>query len=731
MKKLIFALFVTLFFVGCNKPTPPTVEWIELGKNPETGLNEHEIVVRGLPTDSNDWIIWFWAKAFTKYEALEKDGMTLEHYKARVYMLRPEGVSSVAGVARLRFATALKYANTWKFPNRFSFRNGTDKPVKMDITYKLQPLKSDGEEVYNTNAAVTISESAPEHIVPCPKHIIYGEEDTTDLSAWSRATADVKMINEKHPEGWYRITLDGDIKIEAADEFGAYYAATTLENIKTNGTIVRNMTIEDYPDFDIRGFMLNVATTHKTMDEVYRLVDFMARYKLNLLHMHLTDDYGWRIEIPEIPELNEVGARSLIPQPDGKGGYKVEGANISTTTFDKNDMSYANNRNYSREDYINLIKYAAERKIRILPEIDFPGHSLATVESLLAYERRTGDKRYSPIHPEDKSEYKSVQDVGQNTFDVGLESTYNFMALVFDNLIAMHNEAGVPLTEIHIGGDEVPEGAWYGSPACQNIIKNAKSIEEKKIALYSHFANRVMDIAEARNIKICGWHEIVEHLDEPTWKRMAAHCAWINFWETDKLLPIAQKAVENGVNVVMSNGQYTYLEEAYTFNRQETGNVWAGVIDIKTAFSYDPYNPAYPMKNKQHIIGVQSQLWWSQLDLLVFPKGLGNFDRMWNSAPVCSYDHYYSTLVNNELPYLSSKGVQYHIPQAGLKIEDGKLVANAPFCGGEIRYNFGEETPTKESTLWSEPVAIPEDVKVISARYFYDGRESVTTTLRR
>lgn len=731
MKHLLYAIFAALLLTGCNGATAPTVEWIEHGKNPDTGLNEHEIVVRGLPTDSDDWVVWFWAKAFTKYEALEKDGMTLDLFKARVFMLRPEGKSSEPGVGRIRFATALKYANVWKFPNRFSFRNGTDKPVKMELTYKLLPLKSDGEEVYNTNAAVTISESAPEHIVPCLKSIVYGAEGTTDLSAWQRETADVKMVNEKHPEGWYRIVLDGGVKIEAADEYGAYYAATTLENIKTNSAVVRNMTIEDYPDFDIRGFMLNVATVHKTMDEVYRLIDFLARYKLNLLHLHLTDDYGWRIEIPEIPDLTEVGARSLIPQPDGKGGYKVEGANISTTTFDKNDMSYANNRNYSREDYINIIKYAAERKIRILPEIDFPGHSLATVESLLAYERRTGDKRYTPVHPEDKSEFKSVQDVGRNTFDVGLESTYNFMALVFDSLIAMHKEAGVPLTEIHIGGDEVPEGAWYGSPACQHLIKGAKSTEEKKVALYSHFANRVMDIAEARGIKICGWHEIVEHLDKPTWKRIAKHCAWINFWETDKLLPIAQKAIENGVNVVMSNGQYTYLEEAYTFNRQETGNVWAGVIDIKTAFSYDPFNPAYPIKNKKHVIGVQSQLWWSQLDLLVFPKGLGNFDRMWNSAPICSYDHYYSTLVNNELPYLSSKGVAYHIPQPGLKIEDGKLVANAPFLGGEIRYNFGEETPTKESALWSAPVAIPEDVKVVSARYFYDGRESVTTTLRR
>ena len=140
MKHLLYAIFAALLLTGCNGATAPTVEWIEHGKNPDTGLNEHEIVVRGLPTDSDDWVVWFWAKAFTKYEALEKDGMTLDLFKARVFMLRPEGKSSEPGVGRIRFATALKYANVWKFPNRFSFRNGTDKPVKMELTYKLLPL---------------------------------------------------------------------------------------------------------------------------------------------------------------------------------------------------------------------------------------------------------------------------------------------------------------------------------------------------------------------------------------------------------------------------------------------------------------------------------------------------------------------------------------------------------------------------------------------------------------
>ncbi len=729
MKNLFYTIIATLFYVSCS--TTPTVEWIEGDKDPETGLYENEFVVRGVPADSQDWVFWFWSQTLTKYELVESDGMKLELFKARIHMLRPEGTPKVAGEYRVRYRTSAKLWNVSKYPSRFSYRNGTEKPIKIDVKYKPLPLANDGEDIFKTNAEVTISESAPEHIVPYPKRIVYASEGTTDISAWQRETANVKMVEEKHPEGWYRITLDGEVKIEAADELGAYYAGTTIENIKTNGTVVRNLTIEDYPDFDVRGFMIHLASSPKTMEEMYKFIDLMARYKLNLLHLHLTDDYGWRIEIADIPELTEVGARSQIPQPDGKGWYKEDGAIMSSTTFDKNDMSYANNRHYSREDYINLVKYAAERKIRVLPEIDFPGHSRAVVEALRAYERRTGDSSYAPTHPEDKSVFASVQGVGDNTFDIGMESTYKFMALVFDRLIEMHNEAGAPLTEIHIGGDEVPEGAWFGSPACQELLDKAPAKADPLEVFYSYFANRTMDVAEARGIKIAGWHEIVEHLDKPTWKRMSNHCAWINFWGFDRMLPIAQKAVENGVNVVLSNCQTTYMEEMHTLNKEEIGNGWAGPIDIKTAYSLDPFNPTYPMKDKSRIIGVQTQIWSSHVEHFVFPKGLGNFDRAWNAAPTCSYDSYYSILVNNELPYLSKLGIEYHIAQPGLKIEDGKLVANAPYIGGEIRYNFGEETPTKESTLWSEPVAIPEEVKVISARYFYDGRESVTTTLRR
>ena len=735
MKKLLTLLCVALAVVSCNlvsKWGEPkvTVEWIEGDLDAETKLYENEFVVRGVPTDAKDWTLWLWTQTQTHYELVEADGLKLDHYRARAYMLRPDGEPKVKGELRLRYRTSAKLWNASKYPSKFAFQQSNGKASQVEVIYRPLPLPSDGEQVYATNAAVTLTDSAPEHIVPALKSICYAEEGTTDLEQWQRGDA-VVMLDEQHPEGWYRITLDGAVKIEAADEFGAYYAATTLENINRNATSVRNMVIEDYPDFDIRGYMIHLAGSPKSLDEMYRLVDLLSHYKMNLLHLHLTDDYGWRIEIPAIPDLTTVGARAQLPQPDGKGWYAEDEAILSTSVFDMHDKSYAANRYYTRDEYIALVKYAAERKVRVLPEVDFPGHSRAVVQALRAYERRTGDASYRPTHPDDTSEFSSAQGMNDNTFDVALESTYAFMDVVFAALVDMHREAGVPLTEIHIGGDEVPEGAWVGSPACQELLaKHPKSADYKEV-LYSHFINRTLDVAEAHGVKICGWHEIVEHLDKPTWRRMAKQCAWINFWGFDRMLPIVQQAVANGVKVVLSNCQTTYLEEMYSLNKEENGNGWAGAIDIKTAFSLDPYNPEYPMKDWSHIIGVQSQLWSIYLDLFTFPKGLGNFDRAWNAKPVCSYDSYYSRLVNNELSYLDSREVQYHIPQPGLKIENGMLVANEPFKGGEVRYTFGEQRPSKQSALWSEPVAVPEEVTVISARYFYAGRESVTTTLRR
>ena len=332
MKRIIFAFCVLVALASC-KSQHPTVEWIEGSLDPKSGLYEHEFIVRGVPADATDWVIWFWSQTLTHYEVVESDGLKIELFNARAHMLRPDGTPKVAGEYRIRYRSSAKLWNISKFPIKLSYQNGTEKPVNIDITHKMLPLRSDGEEVFATNS-VAISESKPEHIIPCPKSIVYEGEGVTDLSQWERKSAKVEMLDEKHPEGWYRITLNGEVKIEAADEFGAYYAATTLENIKENGTKVSNMVIEDYPDFDIRGFMMHVASTHQTMDSLYRLVDLMARYKLNVLHMHLTDDYGWRIEIDDIPDLTSVGARTAIPQPDGKGWFTEE-VILSTSSLDK------------------------------------------------------------------------------------------------------------------------------------------------------------------------------------------------------------------------------------------------------------------------------------------------------------------------------------------------------------------------------------------------------------
>ncbi len=239
MKNLFISLFAALFFVSCNT-SRPTVEWIEGALDPETGLYKNEFVVRGVPADAKDWVVWFWSQTMTHFEEVESDGLEVKRFNASVHMLSPKGTPKVAGEYRVRYRTSAKMWNQSKFPGRFSFRNGTDKPMLIDVTYKMLPLLSDGEQIYATND-VAISESAPEHIIPCLKQITYSAEGTTDLSNWERATAEVKMLNEKHPEGWYRITLDGGVKIEAADEFGDW-ATSIVDGMLHHNAATTNST---------------------------------------------------------------------------------------------------------------------------------------------------------------------------------------------------------------------------------------------------------------------------------------------------------------------------------------------------------------------------------------------------------------------------------------------------------------------------------------------------------
>ena len=304
---------------------------------------------------------------------------------------------------------------------------------------------------------------------------------------------------QSSPEA-YELVIDptSGIRIVGASSAGVFHGLQSLRNLlpapsPSQGLTLPAIRVVDAPRFGYRGFMLDVARNFQPKASVLRVLDLMARYKLNVFHMHLTDDEGWRIEIAGLPELTAIGARrghtldskQFLQPAWGSGG--------------QTDQSWGSGF-FSRADYIEIVRYAAARHIEVIPEIEMPGHARAAVKAM------AGNAQYQLTDPNDRSTYRSVQGYPDNVMDPALESTYRFIDKVVGDLVAMHREAGAPLKNIHMGGDEVPNGVWVGSPAVQALMqaKGLTSVDDLWYVLYG----RVADILKPHGLVPSGWEEI-------------------------------------------------------------------------------------------------------------------------------------------------------------------------------------------------------------------------------
>ena len=312
----------------------------------------------------------------------------------------------------------------------------------------------------------------------------------------------------------------------------------------------------------------------------------------------------------------------------------------------------------------------------------------------------TGDRSYLLSEPEDTSEYVSVQDYTDNALNVALPTTYAFIGKVFDGLIALYKEAGVPLDAIHVGGDEVPEGAWTGSPACRALMaETGRSIAD----LTDYYVGRVLDLAEERGIKIAGWQEVCQHLAPETFARLRKNLFYTNLWAVSRGRDeLAYQLANDGIHVVLSNSSNNYFDMAYNDSKLERGHSWASFIDERRSFSFLPFNMYRSVRWDDHrrltdisrsdegktalqpqargnILGVEGHLWaetlrsFDHVTYYLFPKALGLFERGWNAHPawegstvsddpafMADFDRFFSIVTDHEYPYYDSLGISYH-----------------------------------------------------------------------
>lgn len=587
----------------------------------------------------------------------------------------------------------------------------------------------------------------------------------------SKSSVPHNTINLKYKEGLgsegYELTItSNEITIIATHSAGAFYGIQSLYTLINPSSYTRlNKTVEipcveikDEPRFAYRAFMLDVGRNFHSKEEVERILDVMALYKLNVFHLHLTEDEGWRLEIPSLPELTQVGgkrshtldAKNTLPPSHGSGG----------DTSNTNGSGY-----YTKADYIEILEYAMARHITVLPEIETPGHARAAIKAmdarynrLMAEGKKEEAEKYLLNDLNDKSVYSSNQYWNDNVIDVSLPSTYTFIATVIDNIKAIYQEAGAPLTEIHFGGDEVPGGVWEKSPAYAALKASHPEIQSTA-DLWYYYYGKVDELLKARGLKLAGWEEMPlrrtkldgegvyipnpdfapEHWQAEVWNNTLG--------EGNE--DLAYKLANGGYHVVLSPVSNFYLDMAHYKSFEEPGYYWGAFSDIDKFYSFIPFDYFKNSKvdrnglpinrnifigkqrltdyGKSNIIGLQCALWGEniksneRLEYMLLPRMLAFAERAWAKDPVWATEpntaksdslyqiawvNFLNVMGKRELPRLDYLygGYNFRIPKPGVILQDGKYLANVQFPGLTIRYTTNGKDPDAKSPVYKDAV---------------------------
>lgn len=576
------------------------------------------------------------------------------------------------------------------------------------------------------------------------------------------------------PDEYYEIVIKNNLlTLKANDAHGIFNACQTLvallDNMKLASSPLPNLHITDYPDMGHRGIMLDVARNFTKKTDLLKLIDILSFYKMNVLHLHLSDDEAWRVEIPGLEELTEIASRRGHTTDELTCLYPAYawGWNEADTT------SLANGY-YSRSDFMDILKYAKERHIRIIPEIDIPGHSRAAIKAMNARYRKYIDtdqskaEEYLLIDFADTSQYLSAQNFTDNVINVAMPSTYRFLEKVIDEIGRMYQDAGVELLAFHVGGDEVPEGIWEGSSICRTFMKEHGLAKIRDLKDY--FLEQILEMLDKRNIQAVGWQDIVMKPDN-TVNEHFRNSKVLNYcWNT---IPeqggdeVPYKLANAGYPIILCNVGNFYLDMAYCYHVEEPGLRWGGYVDEYVTFDMLPFdiykslrrnlkgesvdvktasNGKQPLTKEgyKNIKGLSGQIWaetirsFEQIEYYLFPKVFGLAERAWNAQPswalspdskvyVDAKRKYNAGIVTYELPRLAKRGINFRVSPPGIIVKDGLLFVNTTNPNAVIRYTTDGSEPTENSVKWQTPIAC--DAPQIKAKAFYLGKESVTTVL--
>jgi len=578
---------------------------------------------------------------------------------------------------------------------------------------------------------------------------------------------DVGPITGQTSSEAYSLVVDSvqGVRIVGASPAGVFYGLQSLRGLlpaptPRAGLVLPAIRVVDAPRFGYRGLMLDVARNFQPKPVVLRVLDLLARYKLNVFHLHLTEDEGWRIEMPSLPELTAVGARRGHPLESGQHLPPAFGSGPDV------DRPWGSGF-YSRADYVEILRYAAARHIEVIPELEMPGHARAAIKAMQA------NQQYTLSDPDDRSVYTSAQGYHDNVMNPALESTYRFVERVVGDLAALHREAGVPLRHIHMGGDEVPAGVWQGSPAVQAYMKahGLASVDD----LWFVFYGRVEQILKAQGLTPAGWEEIAvrktrrdgrtTNIPNPDFAARGWRAYVWNNVPGGGAEDLVYRLANGGYDVVLSPVSNLYFDLAWNQNPEESGLDWGGYVDLRKPFEFIPFDYYRNVRvdpsvfvgkdrltdyGRTHVVGIQGNLWAEtlgaegRLEYMLLPRLFALAERAWAPDPDWArerdparsdalYREAWSRFVNvlgqRELPRLDREvsSVNYRIPTPGLKAQGGVVHCSVELPGFMLRYTTDGSEPTVRSSLVRDPIPFRGTVRV--AAFNTTGRKGHTARL--
>lgn len=591
------------------------------------------------------------------------------------------------------------------------------------------------------------------------------------------------------PEEGYRLEIaGGKITLTASTSAGMFYGIQTLlgqfaisdksgaaksadkaaarkpETGNKGRYALPAVTVTDYPRFTYRSVVIDVARNFQPMAEILRVIDLMAFCKLNVLHLHLTDDEGWRLEIPTLPELTAVGAKRGHTLDDHDFLRPCYGSGPDTNNATGSGF-------YTRDQFIAMLRYANERHIRVVPEIESPGHARAAVKSMdnrYRYFMQEGKPeealRYLLRDTADQSVYSTPQLYHDDVMNVALPSVYRFIGTVVDQVTDMYREAGAPLETIHLGGDEVPAGVWEKSPACLALL--ATHPEMKGVGdLWYYYFSKMDSILREKGLYVSAWEEAGMRktmVDGKPWilpnPDFAGGRMHVHIWNNgDGAEDLAYRMANGGYPVVLAVASNLYFDMAYNKSFDEFGYFWATFTDVDKSFGYIPFDFQRLLKvdgqgnplpaglgaskekltdyGKTNIVGLEGCLWGetlrspADLEYKLLPKMLGLAERAWAPDPqwagikdtvqaqqayTAAWSVFANTLGKNVLPFLDTYngGYSYRIPTPGAVVKDGQVWANVQFPGMVIRYTTDGKEPDTRSAVYTGPFSAKGKVRL-------------------